>query len=751
MATLRQTLVSKPLLNWYRKILPPMSDTERGALEAGTVWWDAELFSGKPDWNKLLTEPAPQLTAEEQAFLSGPTDELCRMVDDWQINQERDLPLEVWQFIKEQGFLGMIIPKQYGGLGFSALGHSAVITKLSTRSLTTAVTVMVPNSLGPAELLLHYGTEKQKRHYLPRLASGHEIPCFGLTGPHSGSDAASMHDVGTVCYGDYKGERTLGMRVSWHKRYITLGPVATVLGLAFKLSDPDHLLGNEKELGITLALIPTNTPGVNIGRRHYPARQAFQNGPNSGKDVFIPLEWVIGEREGIGRGWHMLMDCLSAGRSISLPSSSTGAVKACARFTGAYARIRKQFKIPIGKFEGVEEPLTRIATSAYVLDAGRQITAAAIDSGAKPSVISAIVKYHFTERMRQAVNDAMDIHGGKLICDGPKNYLLNAYFGLPVPITVEGANILTRSMIIFGQGAIRCHPYLFAEMKAAQLVDDKRAVAEFDAALFGHVKFLFKNLGRSLWHNLTGGRFANTPDDDIGVVKTYYQQLSRASASFALVADITLLILGGELKRREKLSARFGDILSEMYLMSCVLKRFQDDGRPEQDLPLVRWNCIQSLHVIEDRFADILTNFPSKPVAWLLRRIVFPWGRRWQQPSDRLAQRCAWLLLKPSAARDRLTAGMFISDDPKDTTGCLEYTLEKVIAADLIERKMAQAGYRDQLTEAVQAGIISADDAELIIEAQRATDTVIHVDDFDPQELTANRTVPQTHVQALAS
>nr|MDQ2694922.1 acyl-CoA dehydrogenase [Pseudomonadota bacterium] len=489
--SLRRRLVSAPLLGWYRQVLPPMSDTEREALDAGTVWWDAELFTGRPDWDKWLAFARPQLSAGEQAFLDGPVEELCRMVDDWRIGHElRDLPPEVWQFIRAKGFWGMIIPKDYGGLGFSALAHSAVIMKLGARSNSTAVTVMVPNSLGPAELLLNYGTEEQKNHYLPRLARGEELPCFALTGPWSGSDAAAMPDKGVVCHGEYQGRQTLGLRVTWDKRYITLGPVATLLGLAFKAFDPDHLLGEREDLGTTLALIPTNTPGVCIGRRHYPVRQAFQNGPNSGRDVFVPMDWIIGGQARIGQGWRMLMDCLAAGRSISLPSTSTGVAKLCARTTGAYARVRKQFRVPIGQFEGVEEALAPIAGHAYALDAARTLTAFAVDQGEKPSVLSAIMKYHATTRMREVMDHAMDIHGGKAICDGPGNYLANVYYGLPVSITVEGANILTRSMIIFGQGAIRCHPWLLREMQAARDPDPTRGLADFDRALSGHIGFV---------------------------------------------------------------------------------------------------------------------------------------------------------------------------------------------------------------------------------------------------------------------
>jgi acyl-CoA dehydrogenase len=729
---LRRRLISAPLLGWYRKVLPPMSSTEREAIEAGTVWWDADLFSGKPDWQKLRTLQRPTLSAAEQAFLDGPTEELCRMLDDWKITQDGDLPREVWRFIKEAGFLGMIIPKDYGGLGFSALAHSTIVMKISSRSLTAAVTVMVPNSLGPAELLLHYGTEQQKDHYLPRLARGEEIPCFALTGPYAGSDAASLPDRGVVCYGDVNGERTLGMKVTWNKRYITLAPVATIMGLAFRLADPDRLLGEEQDLGITLALVPTDTPGVKIGRRHFPVNQVFMNGPTQGEDVFMPLDWIIGGRARVGEGWRMLMNCLAAGRSISLPAASTGGAKLAARMTGAYARVRKQFRTPVGRFEGVQEALARIAGNAYLLDAARKITAASLDIGEKPAVLSAIVKYHATNRLRDTINDAMDVHGGRAICNGPSNYMANAYFSVPVSITVEGANILTRSMIIFGQGAIRCHPYLMAEMEAAHDSDRKRALETFDKALFGHLAHDMRLLGRALLHNLTGGEWASAPD--AGIASYYYKQLDRSSASFALVAETALTMLGGSLKRRESLSARLGDVLSEMYLAACVLMRFEHDGRPAADEPLVHWCCQNALFVIQQRLDEILVNFPSRPAAWILRPFIFPLGLRRKAPADRLAARCAALLLEPSEARDRLTDGIYISRNAHDVTGRMEHALERVLAAEPVEKKLRDRKISDP-DKALAAGIISASEAALLKEAADAVLAAISVDDFPPDAI----------------
>jgi acyl-CoA dehydrogenase len=572
---LRRKLVSDAVLSAFRKLLPPMSQTERDAIEAGTVWWDGELFSGRPDWQRLLATPTPALTAEEQRFLDHDVEELCAMVTDWETTHVyRDLPPRAWQFIKDRGFLGMSIAKEYGGLGFSAYAHSQVMTKLSTHSGTVSVTVMVPNSLGPGELLAHYGTEEQKRHYLPRLAKGLEIPCFALTAPAAGSDAASIPDHGIVCWGEHEGERVLGLSVTWDKRYITLGPVATLLGLAFRAFDPDHLVGEREDIGITCALIPTSHPGVVIGRRHMPLNAVFQNGPNSGKDVFIPMDWIIGGQPMLGRGWRMLMECLAAGRGISLPSSATGMAKLAVRAVGGYARVRQQFKVPIGKFEGVEEALTRMGGNLYMMDATRTLTAAAIDLKQKPAVISGITKLHLTERGRQVVIDGMDVLGGKGICMGPSNFLGAAYMQIPVAITVEGANILTRSLIVFGQGAIRCHPYVLKEIAATREPDARKASLEFDAALFGHLRFALSNLARTFVMGFTGSHFVGVRADVAPETRRYYQQLTRFSAALAFLADVSMGTLGGALKRKEKLSARLGDILSLMYLSSATLKRY---------------------------------------------------------------------------------------------------------------------------------------------------------------------------------
>jgi acyl-CoA dehydrogenase len=737
---LRRVLLTRPIFSLFQRILPPLSDTEREALEAGTVGWDGELFSGSPNWQKLLDLPAPALTEAEQAFLNGPVEELCRMLDDWQIVEyEKDLPPQAWQFLKEMRFFGMIIPTEYGGHGFSALAHSAVIMKIASRSITAAVTAMVPNSLGPAELLLHYGTQAQKDHYLPRLARGAEIPCFALTGPEAGSDAAAMPDRGIVCKGEFEGREIVGIRLNWEKRYITLGPVATLLGLAFKLSDPDHLLGDREDYGITLALIPTNTPGVTIGSRHVPLGIPFQNGPNWGKDVFIPLDWIIGGAERAGQGWRMLMESLGVGRSISLPALSTGAGKLACRATGAYARIRRQFRLPIGQMEGVEEALARIAGLTYQMEAARSLTCAAVDRGEKPAVLSAIVKYNLTERMRQVLNDAMDVQGGSGICLGPRNYLGRAYQAIPIGITVEGANILTRTLIIFGQGAIRSHPHVLKEMQAVVNPDRAAGLRTFDQAFFAHVGFTISTATRALWQGLTGGRLLAVPG---GPCRRQLQRATRLSAAFVLTADTAMLVLGGSLKRKEKLSGRLADILSNLYLVSAVVKQFEDRGRPTEELPLVDWACAESFRVIETAFAEFFRNFPNRPVAWLLRLATFPLGIRPAAPSDRLGHRVAALLMEPSAVRDRLSAGIFSPVEVDEPLGRLDDALRKVVAAEAVEKKV-QAALRSKIiagrdealamSAALEAEVISAVEAELVASANAARREVIRVDDFPPE------------------
>lgn len=729
---IRRDILSRPIFAWARTVLPAMSDTEREALEAGDVWWDADLFTGNPDWAKLLSIPPAALTADEQAFIDGPVETLCAMLDDWEINWTlRDLPPEVWTFIKENRFFGMIIPKEYGGLGFSAFAHSEVVRKISTRSLAAAVTVMVPNSLGPGELLLKYGTKEQRDYWMPRLADGREVPCFGLTSPEAGSDAASMVDTGVICRGVHEGGNVLGIRLNWHKRYITLAPVATVLGLAFKLSDPDHLIGETEDLGITLALVPTDTEGVSIGRRHLPAQQVFQNGPNWGEDVFIPLDHIIGGPERAGQGWKMLMNALAAGRGISLPSLSAAGAALAARTTGAYARVREQFHIAIGEFEGVQEPLSRIATTAYLIDAARRLTCAGLDQGHHPAVISAIMKLQATERMRTAINDAMDIHAGKAVISGPQNYLANVYSAIPVAITVEGANILTRNLMVFGQGAIRCHPFLLDEMLALAEPDRKKGLADFDAVFWKHVGHGFATMGRAWGRAWTGGAFAPTPD--AGEAAHFYKQLGRYAAGFAFVADMAFLTMGGALKRKEMLSGRLGDILSELYLLSAVLKRWHDEGNQRDDLPLLEACMERGFETIEARFSQVFDNFPNRLVAMLMRFMVLPFGLRRRGPSDALMQKCAKLLMSPSNTRDRVTAGVFAGRG-EDGMAQLEKAFAMVISAAPLREKMRQAHVHD-LDEAQERGIVNEDEARHLTETDAAVGAVVAVDDFAAAEL----------------
>lgn len=736
---LRKHLISQPIFRVFQKILPPLSDTERQAMEAGDVWWDGELFSGHPNWDLLLSTPKPQLNSEEQAFLEGPVQTLCERLDDWKItHDDKDLPAEIWEYLKQEKFFGMIIPKEFGGLEFSALAHSTVVMKIATRSITAAVTVMVPNSLGPGALLLRYGTEEQKHHILPRLAAGNEIPCFALTAPEAGSDAGAMNDSGVVCKQDFNSEKdVLGIRLNWEKRYITLGPVATMLGLAFKLYDPDGLLGDKKEIGISLALIPTDTPGVTIGRRHLPIDIPFQNGPNSGKDVFIPIDWLIGGREYVGQGWRMLMECLAEGRGVSLPALSSGAAKLASFTTGAYAVIRQQFHLPIGRFEGVQIPLGRIAGLSYLIDSARTMTLSALDQDIQPSVVTAIIKYHLTEKMRILINDAMDIHGGKTIMMGPLNYLGRIYQSIPISITVEGANILTRNMMIFGQGAIRCHPYVLDEMKAVANPDQAQALDQFDQLLFSHLGYFASNKARSLILGLTNARLAEAPRAD--VTKRYYQQINRLSAVLALISDVSMGLLGGQLKRRENVSARLGDVLSYLYLASAILKRFEDQGRPEQDKALMHWSCQYCLYQLQESLFALYANFPVSVLGKCLRMLTFPFGRSFSAPSDSLHQQAAELIMMPGEGRDRLCSGLFIPQQPDQPITALQGALELITAAQPLEKKLRDVIKSGRLEKepletvhkrAVQAGLLTESEIQQIQMAESARRGIIAVDDF---------------------
>ncbi len=740
LVTLRRRLLTASVMKLLRRLelLPKISETERTAIDAGTVWVDGELFSGKPDFKRLLGEPFAGLSAEEQAFLDGPVEEVCRMTDDWEVHQQRDLPLEVWEHLRANRFLGMIIPREYGGLGFSASANSAVVAKLASRSMPLAVTVMVPNSLGPAELLIHYGTEQQKSYYLPRLARGEEIPCFALTEPGAGSDAGALSSEGTVFRGE---DGDLYLRLNWEKRYITLAPISTVLGLAFKLRDPDNLLGNGTDPGITCALIPSDTMGIQIGRRHDPLGVPFHNGPTEGADVVVPVSAIIGGAEGAGRGWQMLMESLAAGRGISLPALSAGGTKMVARVAGAYAAVRQQFGTSIGKFEGIEEPLARIGGFAYLLEAARRYTNGGLDAGAKPAVVTAITKYSFTELARQAINDGMHILGGAGIARGPRNLLAHGYIGTPIGITVEGANILTRTLMIFGQGAIRSHPYAYREIKALAAND----LEAFDEAFWGHVVHIARNLGRAIGLSLNRGRLASSPV--AGPAAPYYRKLAWASANFALLADLAMAALGGDLKRRGALTGRFADIFSWMYLSNSVLVRFEVEGRRKEDLPLLHWSMQYALARIQEGFEGLFQNLDIPVVGAFLRGPVATWSRLnpiGRQPADRLGSQVARILQTPGAQRDALTDGVYVPVDETESLGRLERAFRTSFEAEPVARKIKVAVRQGTLVKdapdrlvakAVAAGVISASEAELVAVAETARNEAVQVDSFASEGL----------------
>ena len=731
---LRRALISNAIFNAFKKVLPEMSSTEREALEAGDVWWEGEMFRGRPDWSKLLDFRYTQLTKEEQKFLDNECEELCKLVDDWKVEfEDKDLPKEVWDYIKEKKFFSMLIKKEFGGLGFSAAAQSAVVTKLATKSITLAVTVMVPNSLGPGELLMHYGTKEQQKYWLPRLIDGTDIPCFGLTGPEVGSDATAMPDLGIVGYGEYQGKKTLGVRLNFEKRYITLAPVATCVGLAFKLKDPDGLLGDKKKVdyGITCALIPSTHPGVEIGRRHFPGA-AFHNGPIFGKDVFIPIDWIIGGPEKAGKGWRMLVECLSAGRGISLPALATAGGQAAYRTLGSYARIRRQFRMPIGKFEGVQEATGRIAGSTYTLEAMRLLTASAVDHCA-PSVVTAIAKYHMTETMRKIINDSMDVISGRGIQRGPRNNLATAYAACPVAITVEGANILTRNLMIFGQGAIRCHPFVFPEMEAARTND----AAAFDKLLWGHIGFSINRGIRAFTHGLTRAAFARVPVE--GPMGRYFRQMERMSSALAFVSDVTMGVLGGELKRKERLSARLGDVLSQLYIASAVAKFYLEGPKSKEETLHARWALDNALYEIGKAFEGFFDNFPIGAVGSFLKFVVFPLGNPYKPVSDRLNQRIADVMMEESELRDRITWLVFKNGGPRDPIGRFENAFElaqKAEPAYVKYFKLAAKGelagddIATRLKDAVNRNLLTREEADLAAEFDKVRFDVIQTDHF---------------------
>lgn len=737
---LRAAIVSKGVMALFEKLqfLPKISETERAAIDAGVVWVEKDLFSGKPDFQKLMSESYPKLTTEEQAFMNGPVDELCRMLNPWKIWKSRELTPEAFEYIKKEKFLGMIIPKEYGGLGFSALAHSEVIMKLSSRSLSTAISVMVPNSLGPAELLVHYGTEEQKKHYLPRLASGQEIPCFGLTEPMAGSDAGSITSSGVVFKGP---DGQIYIRLNWNKRWITLAAIATVLGLAFKLRDPENLLGLGEELGITCALVPSNLPGVVVGRRHDPLGVPFYNCPTQGKDVVIPLNAVVGGKDGVGKGWRMLTECLAAGRGISLPAQATGGTKLAARVTSAHGVIRRQFGVSIGRFEGIEEPMARIGAATYGLEAMRRYTLGALDRGLKPSVITAIQKYYSTELGRKCINDAMDIMGGAGISMGPRNLLAEIYVATPIGITVEGANIMTRTLIIFGQGALRAHPYAYAEVQALEAKD----LAAFDTAFFGHVGHIVRNTCRSILLSLTRGYIAPAPDTH-PKVKIHFRRLMWASATYAILADVAMGALGGQLKLKEKITGRFADILAYMYIGTSILRRFEAEGRREEDLPFVHYNLKHCMAEIQKGFDGLFDNLKVPGLRWFFKGWLGSWSRInsiGSQATDGWSHAIASAMLEDGPTRDRLTEGIFYSNKEGEQMHRLENAFSLVTKAEAAEKKVKKA-IRDGvlprkklpllLDEARTKNVISEEEYKLIQQADTVRYDAILVDDFSQEE-----------------
>ncbi len=748
---LRRMLISRPMLGWVRRQLPKLSATEAQALESGSVDWDGELFSGRPDFSKLLAASNGSLSEEERAFLDGPVEALCAMVDDWAITHEDfDLPEPVWNFIREQGFFGLMIPKEHGGKGFSHTAHSEIVMKISTRSVSAAVTVMVPNSLGPAELLMEYGTEAQQQHYLPRLASGAEIPCFALTSPVAGSDAGAIPDKGIVCRGEWEGQDVLGLRVTWNKRYITLAPVATLIGLAIKVYDPDRLLGGEQEIGVTCVLLPRDLEGVNAGPRHLPMNTVFMNGPTWGTDVFIPLEQVIGGRDMLGEGWKMLLEVLSIGRSVSLPALGTGAGKVASLATGSYTLVREQFGRSISQFEGVQEALEPIAGYTYMMDAARLLTAGMLDRGVRPSVPSAILKYRNTDLMREVINHAMDVIAGRGVISGPRNFLARAYQAIPIGITVEGANIVTRSLMIFGQGAIRCHPYIVEEIEAAGMDEQAAAVRKFDGVFFRHLAHTTRNALRAFVLALTRGRFERVPEG--GRLQPYYRQLSRFSAAFALLTDVILMSIGGGLKARQRLSGRMADCLVHLYYASAVIKQWHDEGYPEAQRPLVEWALETSLRDTQAAMRRLIIDFPISGLRWPLRLVIFPLGATGLNgPGDRLGTAVAASIVDDTPLRERISRGSYVATDPDDALGRVlnayhlandTHELRSRLHKALRDRDENELGRIDRLmgherrelvTWACREGVIEEAECEPLLEALTALYDAIRVDAFEAE------------------
>tara|TARA_B100001250_G_scaffold99514_1_gene83733 strand:+ start:1633 stop:4065 length:2433 start_codon:yes stop_codon:yes gene_type:complete len=739
---IRQNYYSAKILRIYKSLLPNISQTEQEAIEAGNVWWDAELFTGNPNWEVLRSNPKASLSEKEQTFLDGPVNKVCEMIDEWSvIHKDYDLPEEVYDFIKKEGFLSLIIPEEYGGLEFSPLGVASVMSKIGSRSPTLSSMVGVPNSLGPAELLLHYGTENQRKEYLPKLASGELIPCFALTGPYAGSDATSIPDTGIICKGVFEGEEITGIKLNFNKRYITLAPIATLIGLAFKLSDPDHLIGETTDYGITCALLPSELNGLESGRRHIPIGIPFLNGPIIGKDVFIPLDFIIGGIEQAGGGWKMLTDCLSAGRAISLPSGAMSGAKSAVAVSGPYTRVREQFGMPIAEFEGILEPLGRIAGRAYIINSSLATTAMAIGEGEKPSVISAIMKYHTTELARLIGIDAMDIHGGKAVMLGPKNYLSTAHEAAPIAITVEGANIMTRSLIIFGQGAFRCHPFVLKEIEAAKIEDKRESIEQFDIHFFNHIGYTITNAASAFIRGITD-KFTDSPVLDETAM--YYRAINRFSAAFALLTDISMLVIGGSLKRKETISARLGDVLSALYLASTSLKYYEDIGDKESELPLIHWSQKTLINEAQEKIHQTLSNFPNRAASILLRLIIFPLGRNFEGPSIEETLKIGRMISRKTKTRENLIQGIYLQDEPTNIYAQMNKALElyercKQSKSEINKAKkkglISGNNYDDLIEAAKSESIISQEDADQLIKYNLLADDIINVDDFSQDEV----------------
>lgn len=737
---LRQIFISQFIMKAMKalQLIPKISDTERTALEAGVVWMEAELFSGKPNFKKMMEQPYGKLSDEEKRFLDNEVEELCRMMDDWKFWKTKEMQSEVFEYIKKKKFLGMIIPKKYGGLGFSHTAHSMILQKVASRSIPASITIMVPNSLGPAELLNHYGTEEQRQRYLPRLADGTEIPCFGLTEPMAGSDAGSITSVG-VLFKDKDGR--IKIRLNWRKRWITLASISTLIGLAFQLRDPENLLGQGEDLGITCALIPSNLPGITLGLRHDPLGVPFHNCPMEGKDVVVDAEeCIIGGTVNAGKGWSMLMESLGAGRGISLPAQSAGGNKLVARLCSDHAYIRKQFGVSIGRFEGVEEPMARVAANAYFTESMSQYVLSALDQGIAPPVVTAMTKYACTEMARETLKEGMDVLGGAAISMGPRNSIATGWIAIPISITVEGANILTRTLMIFGQGALRAHPFAFKEVDAVENGNLKA----FDQAFWGHIGHIVRNTFRSVVLSFTRGYFASSPHG--GPSRRYFQKLAWASASFAIMADLAMGLLGGKLKVKEKLTGRFADILIWMFIASAVLKKFDADGRKKEHEALLHYSMKLAFHRIQLAFDGIFSNLDVPLIGLFFKGPIRWWSRINTlsfEPSDEMGHKVVDLMLENESVREVLSRGIYIPKDPSEGLGRLERAYYAAKEAEPIERKikkamrtkvLPKASVMSSLDAAVQKGVITAAEKQTLKTAEEYRYDAIQVDAFNDKE-----------------